>query len=58
MNTFLTRLVEEEEILGAIQHMNEDKAPGPYGLNVGFYKHHWHALKEGLINFIRHFFQT
>lgn len=58
MNLQLTRSVTEEEIARAVHLMNKDKAPGPDGLNVRFYKHHWHTLKKCLINFISHFFQT
>lgn len=48
----LTKPVSEEEMRKAIQLMIADKAPGPDGLNVGFYKHHWQAIKEGLFNYV------
>lgn len=39
--------------------MNVEKALGPDGLNVGFYKYHWKAIRQGMINFIKHiFFET
>lgn len=38
--------------------MNIDKSPGPDGLNAGFYKFHWDAIKTGVINYVQHFFRT
>lgn len=58
MNQRLTQPVSEDEILQALSHMNVDKAPGPDGLNVGFYKYHWDTVKSGVVNFIQLFFQT
>ncbi|XP_020884672.1 uncharacterized protein LOC110229260 [Arabidopsis lyrata subsp. lyrata] len=58
MNQHLTKPVSEEEIYRALSHMNVDKAPGPDGLNAGFYKYHWNTVKAGVINFIKCFFQS
>ncbi|XP_023633818.1 uncharacterized protein LOC111829312 [Capsella rubella] len=46
MNQKLTAPVSEEEVYQALSHMSVDKAPGPDGLNAGFYKYHWNAIKS------------
>ncbi|CAE5958045.1 unnamed protein product [Arabidopsis arenosa] len=46
MNQQLTKPVSEGEIYQALSHMNVDKAPGPDGLNAGFYKYHWPTIKS------------
>ena len=33
-----------EEFTGAVTQMFPDKAPGPDGLNLGFYQHFWNLL--------------
>ncbi|KAG7583573.1 hypothetical protein ISN44_As08g030850 [Arabidopsis suecica] len=58
MNQQLTVPVTEEEIFKALSQMNVDKAPGPDGLNAGFFKYHWPTIKSGVIKFVQHFFQT
>lgn len=58
MNHQLTKPVSKEEIFEALQQMQEDKTPGPDGFNMGFYKQHLSAIKKGVINFVKHFFQT
>ncbi|KAF8088702.1 hypothetical protein N665_0532s0062 [Sinapis alba] len=40
MNKSLTQPVTEEEVKRAVFVINQDKAPGPDGINAGFYKHH------------------
>lgn len=58
MNQQLTAPVTEEEIFKALSQMNVDKAPGPDGLNAGFFKYYWPTIKSGVIKFVQHFFQT
>ena len=33
-----------EEFTGVVTQMFRDKAPGPNGLNPGFYQHFWNLL--------------
>lgn len=58
INSELIATVSEEEIFQAVSSMNVDKAPGPDGFNVGFYKFHWPYIKAGVIKFIQSFFHS
>lgn len=57
MNKDLTRPVTENELFQAIRQMDRDKAPGPDGLNPGFFKDHWETIKTGALNFAKAFFE-
>ncbi|XP_024006398.1 uncharacterized protein LOC112082916 [Eutrema salsugineum] len=46
MNQALTKPVTEEELYNAIHCMAREKAPGPDGLNPGFFQDHWHIIKS------------
>jgi hypothetical protein len=52
-NLHLNRQIAEAEILKAIDQFNEDKAPGPDGFTLHFYKKCWHIIKQDFIRMIR-----
>lgn len=58
MNQKLIRPVTDDEIVSALNQMNIDKTPGPDGMNVGFYGHHWKAISKGVFDFVKHFFTS
>ena len=45
----------EEEILGALEECNEDRAPGPDGFNFGFIKKRWRVIKQDIMDFLNDF---
>jgi hypothetical protein len=47
-NELLTKEISEEEILQAIRSLEQDKAPGPDGFSIRFYKHFWGLIKHDL----------
>jgi len=53
-NEKLTKKVTEEEILGALQQMNPDKALGPDGFSTHFYLVSWHIIKHDLVRMIQY----
>lgn len=57
VNASLTRPVTEEEIRKALFAMNPDKSPGPDGMTVGFFQHHWNTIKSGVISYVNLFFE-
>jgi hypothetical protein len=46
--------VEEEEILKAINQFNPDKAPGPDGFTIHFFKICWSIIKFDYIRMLRY----
>lgn len=56
MNKDLTKPVSEEELFQALRQMDREKAPGPDGLNPGFFKDHWETIKTGALYFAKAFF--
>jgi hypothetical protein len=44
----LTQKISEEKILQAIKILDQDKAPGPDGFSIRFYKHLWSLIKHDL----------
>jgi hypothetical protein len=52
-NLNLNRQIEEAEILKAINQFNEDKALGPDGFTLHFYKKCWHIIKQDFTRMIR-----
>lgn len=46
MNSSLRKEVEEEEIQAAIWSLHPDKAPGPDGFPISFYREYWHMIKK------------
>ncbi|KAL0796652.1 hypothetical protein Bca101_068029 [Brassica carinata] len=57
MNKDLTRPVTEDELFQTLRQMDREKAPGPDGLNPGFFKDHWETIKTGALNFAKAFFE-
>ncbi|KAL4334108.1 hypothetical protein GQ457_07G014090 [Hibiscus cannabinus] len=47
----------EGEIWGAIQSADGNKAPGPDGFNLDFYKKMWPLLKDKVLKFFREFYK-
>jgi hypothetical protein len=54
-NAILCRPITEEEIINVIWSMDVDKAPGPDGFTIHFYKTCWHIIKEYLQKMISGF---
>jgi len=48
INDSLNKEIEEEEIRGAIWALQPDKAPGPDGFLICFYRAHWETIKKYL----------
>eukprot|EP00253_Pinus_taeda_P013489 PITA_13489 len=53
MNSSLRKEVEEEEIQAAIWSLHPDKAPGPDGFPICFYREYWQMIKKDLLKMIR-----
>jgi hypothetical protein len=56
-NTTLLRPTNEEEINKIIWSMDPDKAPGPDGFTIHFYRICWNIIKPDLIRMIKGFLQ-
>uniref|UniRef100_A0A803QGH5 Reverse transcriptase domain-containing protein n=1 Tax=Cannabis sativa TaxID=3483 RepID=A0A803QGH5_CANSA len=54
----LMEVPNEEEIVRTLSTMGIDRAPGPDGIPVAFFRTHWDTIKEDFIKFIKHFFHT
>ncbi|CAM8969112.1 unnamed protein product [Rhodiola kirilowii] len=54
-NEGLERSIDEEEIQQALRECDGNKAPGPDGFNMNFYKKHWHIVGEEVRGFIKEF---
>eukprot|EP00253_Pinus_taeda_P023946 PITA_23946 len=54
-NAELCRPATEEEIIKVVWSMDPDKAPGPDGFTVHFYKACWHIIKVDLYKMISRF---
>ncbi|WMV19989.1 hypothetical protein MTR67_013374 [Solanum verrucosum] len=52
---WLHRQFEEEEVLKGINLCASDKAPGPDGFPMSFFKEFWSVLKEDILNTMKHF---
>jgi exonuclease III len=52
-NDSLCQPPTEEEITNVIWSMEADKAPGPDGFSIHFYKSCWHIIKDDLLKMIR-----
>lgn len=51
-------LITEEELLKAVNSMENNKSPGFDGLTTNFYKHFWHLLGEKLTRVYNYAFRT
>eukprot|EP00253_Pinus_taeda_P007185 PITA_07185 len=56
-NRELDQDVSEEEIKLAAFSMQQDKAPGPDGFTVAFYRNHWDTIKKDFIRMVKNVFQ-
>ncbi|PHT81546.1 hypothetical protein T459_14561 [Capsicum annuum] len=54
---WLQRLFTEEEMLNVIKQCNRDKAPGPDGLTMSFFKVCWDTVKVDLLETVHNFHQ-
>ncbi|KAE8656311.1 putative naringenin-chalcone synthase [Hibiscus syriacus] len=52
----LQREFSEDEIWETLKSCDSNKAPGPDGLNLGFFKRLWPILKEDIMIFFRNFY--
>lgn len=57
INSTLTKMVTEQEIEEAAFAIHPDKAPGPDGMNAGFFRHHWSTIKESVSSHVKVFFE-
>lgn len=55
-NRNLDQEVTEEEIREAIFSMQQDKAPGPDGFTVAFYRNHWDTIKKDFVQMVKNVF--
>eukprot|EP00253_Pinus_taeda_P006593 PITA_06593 len=53
INDNLSKEIEEEEIRGAIWDLHPDKAPGPDGFPICFYRAHWGIIKKDFIKMVK-----
>jgi hypothetical protein len=53
-NLKLNRPIEEDEIFKVIQQFHQDKAPGPDGFTLHFYKIFWSIIKFDFIIMLRY----
>ncbi|XP_031091035.1 uncharacterized protein LOC115996030 [Ipomoea triloba] len=51
-NNYLLRPFENEEVKEALFSMFPDKAPGPDGMNPGFYQHYWDVVGGDVTSFV------
>jgi len=42
----MNKEISEEEIVAAIWSLHPDKAPGPDGFTIAFYRQHWKTIKK------------
>ena len=55
-NSELDKEVSEEEIREVVYSMQLDKAPGPDGFTIAFYKTHWNLIKKDFIKMVKNIF--
>uniref|UniRef100_A0A803QD49 Reverse transcriptase domain-containing protein n=1 Tax=Cannabis sativa TaxID=3483 RepID=A0A803QD49_CANSA len=58
LDSDLNTIPTEDEIFKALCSMGIDKAPGPDGLPVAFFRSHWETIRPDFLKMIAHFFQT
>eukprot|EP00253_Pinus_taeda_P010799 PITA_10799 len=56
-NRELDQDVSEEEIRLAAFNMQQDKAPGPDGFTMAFYRNHWDTIKKYCVRMVKKNFQ-
>jgi len=57
-NKELDQDITEEEIRVVTFSMQQDKAPGPDGFIVAFYRHHWETIKKDFVRMIKNVFRN
>jgi len=57
-NRDLDQEVTEEEIREAAFSMQQDKAPGPDGFTVAFYRNHWDTIKKDFVRMVKNVFKN
>jgi len=55
---FLDSPITNEEIQKTFFSFKDNKAPGPDGFSVGFFKKSWSIVSPNIINVIRSFFSS
>ncbi|KAE8671815.1 kinase-related family protein [Hibiscus syriacus] len=55
-NMLLEKEFSEEEVWETLKSCDSNKAPGPDGLNLGFFKRFWSVLKGNIMQFFHRFF--
>lgn len=53
LNERLVEEINEEEIKDAIWCLQPDKAPGPDGFSICFYREYWEMIKKDLIKYLK-----
>ncbi|XP_042950095.1 uncharacterized protein LOC122282210 [Carya illinoinensis] len=57
-NDILIAIPSDDEILGALKQIPNNKAPGPDGMTGLFFKHYWHIIKQDVIAAVQNFFRS
>jgi len=57
-NKELDQDITEEEIRAAAFSMQQDKAPGPDGFTVAFYRNHWEIIKKDFVRMVKNVFKN
>eukprot|EP00253_Pinus_taeda_P024741 PITA_24741 len=57
-NKDLDQDITKEEICAATFSMQQDKAPGPDGFTVAFYRNHWETIKKDFVRMVKNVFQN
>lgn len=47
----------KEEIVAAIWSLHPDKAPGPDGFTIAFYRSHWYSIRKDLLRMVKNVFK-
>lgn len=55
-NISLTAIPSSEEMWNVVKKLKSNKAPGPDGFPVSFFKHHWEIVGPQLISVVQDFF--
>lgn len=55
-NVILTKVPNAEEIIATLQKLSSDKAPGPNGITVLFFKHFWEVVGLDVVKAMQDFF--
>jgi len=52
-NTYLCKEPTEEEIVEAIWNLHPDKALGPDGFTIAFFRNHWYTIRKDFIRMVK-----